>query len=53
MDAFMKEIRVMLKAFDKDVEAEAIEELYDNKKEIMLEDTVKYLREVERIEVLE
>ncbi|MBU4501141.1 MAG: hypothetical protein KKA79_01000 [Nanoarchaeota archaeon] len=50
MDAFMKEIKVMLKAFDKDDEADVIEELYDQKKEVMLEDTVKYLKEVEHME---
>lgn len=46
----MKEIKVMLKAFDKDDEADVIEELYDQKKEVMLEDTVKYLKEVEHME---
>jgi len=50
MDAFMKEIKVMLKAFDKDAEADVIEELYDQKKEVMLEDTIKYLKEVEHME---
>lgn len=52
IDAFMKELRVMLKAFDKDEEMEMIEEIYNKKREVMIEDTVHYLQEVEHIEVL-
>jgi len=48
----MKEIKVMLRAFDKEKEADAIEEMYDKKREVMLEDTVHFLKEVEHMEVL-
>ena len=50
--AFMKEMKVMLHAFDKDEEAETIEKIYKEKKEMMIEDTVHYLKEVEHIDVL-
>ena len=52
IDAFMKELRVMLKAFDKEEEAETIEKIYDEKRETMINDTVHYLEEVEHIDVL-
>lgn len=50
--AFMKELTVMLKAFDKDEEAETIEEIYKKKKETMIDDTKHYLEEVEHIEIV-
>lgn len=52
LDAFMKELKVMLHAFDKDEEAETIEKIYDKKREAMLEDTAHYLQEVEHIDVV-
>lgn len=52
IDAFMKELTVMLKAFDKDEEAETIEEIYKKKKETMIDDTKHYLEEVEHIEIV-
>ena len=42
----------MLRAYDKDEAAEEVENMYDAKQEVMLEDTVKYLKEVEHMEVL-
>ena len=48
----MKELLVMLKAFDKDAEAELVGKIYEDKKEVMINDTEEYLREVEHIEIL-
>ncbi|MBL7101113.1 MAG: hypothetical protein ISS23_04120 [Nanoarchaeota archaeon] len=52
IDAFVKEIGVMLKAFDKEKEADVVEDIYNKKKKVMVEDTANYLEEVEHIEVL-
>jgi len=52
LDAFIKELKVMLKVLDKDEEAETIEEVYNKKREVMIDDTVHYLEEVEHIDVL-
>jgi len=52
LDAFVKEIKVMLHAFDKDAEAKSIEEIYSKKRDVMIADTIQYLKEVEHIEVL-
>ena len=52
INAFMKELLVMLKAFDKDAEAELVGKIYEDKKEVMINDTEEYLREVEHIEIL-
>ncbi len=52
MDAFVKEMKVMLRAFDQEKEADAVEEMYDKKREVILGDMVHYLKEVEHMEVL-
>lgn len=52
IDAFVKELMVMLKAFDKEEEAETIEKLYNKKKGVMIEDTAHYLEETEHVDVL-
>lgn len=52
LDAFMKELKVMLHAFEKDEEAETIEKIFKEKRETMLEDTAHYLQEVEHIDVV-
>jgi len=52
VDAFVKELKVMLRAFEKEEEAEAVEQIYTEKKDIMLQDTKEYLEEAEGIEVL-
>lgn len=52
LDAFMKELKVMLHAFEKDEEAETIEKIYNKKRETILEDTAHYLQEVEHIDVV-
>ena len=51
IDAFMREIVVMLKSFDKDEEVEIIEEIYNKKKKVMINDTEQYLKEVEHIDI--
>lgn len=52
IDAFMKEIKVMLHVLDKDEEAETIEKVYQEKRKVMIEDTIHYLEETENIEVI-
>ena len=52
IEAFVKELKVTLSAFDKEEEAEMIESLYDERKETLIEDTAQYLKEVEHMEII-
>lgn len=52
IDAFLKELKVMLHAFDKDKVVEIVEEIYREKRNVMINDTINYLEEIERVDVL-